>query len=70
VVLTRRALELCTRRGDVHRAAALHNNLADLLHEGGDDDGSRAHAKEAARLFASVGEEAVTAPEIWKLTAW
>jgi tetratricopeptide (TPR) repeat protein len=70
VSLTRRALELCTRRGDVHRAAALHNNLADLLHEGGAEDESRAHAKEAARLFASVGEKAVSAPEIWKLTAW
>ena len=70
VTLTRRALELCGKRGDVHRAAALHNNLADLLHESGDEEGSRSHAKEAARLFASVGEQEIPDPQIWRLTEW
>ena len=27
--------ELCPEQGDRHREAALHNNLADLLHRGG-----------------------------------
>jgi tetratricopeptide (TPR) repeat protein len=70
VELTKRALELCTRRGDVHRQAALHNNLADLMHALGDEEASQEHARAAARLFASVGDEPVTPPAIWRLTAW
>ena len=46
--LTRRALVLCTRQGDRHREAALHNNLADLLHRAGRSDDAMAHLKQAA----------------------
>ena len=34
--LTREALALCAAQGDRHREAALHNNLADLLHAAGE----------------------------------
>ena len=64
------ALELCARRGDIHRQAALHNNLADAFHEIGDETRSREHARAAAALFAQVGEPGVMSPEIWKLVEW
>ena len=64
------ALELCIRRGDVHRQAALHNNLADAFHDMGDEPSSRKHARAAAALFAQVGEPGVMSPEIWKLVEW
>lgn len=70
VELAQEGLELCTRRGDLHRQAALHNNLADLLHEAGREEASRTHAKQAAALFAQVGDEPVSLPEVWKLTEW
>ncbi|HET9235429.1 MAG TPA: tetratricopeptide repeat protein, partial [Candidatus Eisenbacteria bacterium] len=64
------ALELCERRGDVHRQAALHNNLADAFHEAGEEKLSKQHAREAASLFAQVGEPGVMSPEIWMLEEW
>ena len=67
-----RANESCVRWGDRHREAALHNNLADLLHQAGDDEGSMAHLKEAVALFAEIGEPGSlpTNAEIWKLAEW
>ena len=65
------ALGILKRVGDRHQLAALHNNLADTLHQAGRTDLSRAHVTESVRLFADVGLEPGTLePEIWKLSEW
>jgi tetratricopeptide (TPR) repeat protein len=64
------ALELRSRQGDRHREAALHNNLADLLHADGRREEAMAHLKHAVAIFAEVGEPGTLEPEIWKLVAW
>jgi hypothetical protein len=56
--------------GDRHREAALHNNLADLLHTAGREDESMAHLKRAVEIFAEIGERDKLQPEIWKLVEW
>ncbi|MBA2312740.1 MAG: AAA family ATPase, partial [Actinobacteria bacterium] len=68
--LTRTSLELCASQGDLHREAALHNNLADLLHEVGREEEAMRHLKKAVALFAEVGGEEPGQPEIWKLVEW
>ncbi len=66
-----RALSLLEPLGDRHQIAALHSNLADALHEAGDEDLARRHLTESARLFAEVGVEVGQwEPEIWKLSEW
>jgi tetratricopeptide (TPR) repeat protein len=71
IALTSRALELCSEQGDRHREAALHNNLADLLHHAGREPESRDHLKRAVTIFAEIGDgEATTQPEVWKLVEW
>ena len=69
IPLEERALELLDRTGDRHRRAAIHGNLADLLHAAGDEVGSQEHLRTAVTLFAEVGV-GEWEPEIWKLTAW
>ncbi len=64
------ALELCVTLGDRHREAALHNNLADLLHAAGREEESMAHLKRAVEIFAEIGERDELQPEIWKLVEW
>jgi len=64
------ALALCVALGDRHREAALHNNLADLLHAAGRQEESMAHLKQAVEIFAEIGEEGELQPEIWKLAEW
>lgn len=66
----RHALELGERHGDRHRLAALHTNLADLLHADGRTDDAMEHLARAAELFASVDREDERRPEVWKLVAW
>ena len=69
--LTSRALELCSEQGDRHREAALHNNLADLLHQSGREPESMEHLKRAVTIFAEVGDgEGGMQPEVWKLVEW
>jgi DNA-binding SARP family transcriptional activator len=69
--LTARALALCSRQGDRHREAALHNNLADLLHRAGRSDEAMAHLKQAAGAFAEIGGDAdEMQPEVWMLVEW
>jgi DNA-binding SARP family transcriptional activator/Tfp pilus assembly protein PilF len=68
--LTEEALQLCQVQGDRHREAALHNNLADLLRATGRPDDAMAHLKQAVAIFADVGDDAVSRPEIWKLVRW
>ena len=65
------ALELCERIGDRHKQAAVHNNLADLLHEAGRDDEANTHLVHAVKLFTGVGDPAeLLQPQIWMLTDW
>jgi tetratricopeptide (TPR) repeat protein len=64
------ALELGRELGDQHRVAALHTNLADLLHADGQHDAAMIHLKEAARRFASVDVGDTPRPEIWTLVEW
>jgi tetratricopeptide (TPR) repeat protein len=59
------ALELGRELGDQHRMAALHTNLADLLHADGQRDAAMTHLKEAARRFAAVDVGDAPRPEIW-----
>ncbi len=56
--------------GDRHREAALHNNLADLLHALGRGEEAMEHLKLAVGIFADVGERDQLQPEIWKLVRW
>ena len=65
------ALELCIEQGDSHRAAALHNNVADLLHEKGDTDEAMRHLKQATSTLAKIGQDPTgMLPEVWKLVEW
>lgn len=65
------ALELCEQIGDRHRQAAVHNNLADLLHAMDRDEEANAHMVEAVTLFSSVGEPGeLLQPQIWMLADW
>ena len=69
--LLQRALILCEQQGDRHRAAALHNNLADLYHRTGHSDAAMQHLKQAVALFAEIGATVQTQiPEIWRLSEW
>jgi DNA-binding SARP family transcriptional activator/tetratricopeptide (TPR) repeat protein len=66
----RDALSRCAIEGDRHHEAALHNNLADVLHAMGDRDGSLTELRAAVGIFAEVGEPDRHQPEIWKLLDW
>jgi tetratricopeptide (TPR) repeat protein len=68
--VARKALALGARHGDRHRLAALHTNLADLLHADDQADAAIEHLTAAAALFADVDSEVERRPEIWKLVAW
>ena len=70
LALAAEALELGSELGDQHPVAALHTNLADLLHADGQRDAAMAHLKEAARRFASVEVGDAPRPEIWTLVEW
>ena len=64
------ALDLGRELGDQHRMAALHTNMADLLHADGQRDAAMTHLKEAARRFAAVDVGDAPRPEIWTLVEW
>lgn len=66
--LATRALEESEALGDRHREAALHNNLADVLHAVGRGDEAMRHLKRAVSLFSEVG--GAREPEVWKLVEW
>ncbi|MBW4436320.1 MAG: AAA family ATPase [Pleurocapsa minor GSE-CHR-MK-17-07R] len=69
--LLREALELCLQQGDVHHAAALQNNLADLFHVTGQSEQAMIHLKAAVSFFAQVGLRGdPMKPDIWKLAEW
>jgi DNA-binding SARP family transcriptional activator/tetratricopeptide (TPR) repeat protein len=67
----RRALDLAGAAGDRHRMAAIHDNLADFLHEAGDETAAMEELKQAAALFADVGiDPGELEPEVWLLKQW
>lgn len=67
----RQALELATGAGDRHRMAAIHDNLADFLHQAGDEPAALEELKQAAALFADVGiNSGELDPEVWLLKQW
>ena len=68
--LAQEALALGCELGDQHRVAALHTNLADLLHAAGQREAALGHLKEAARGFASVDTGGTPRPEVWTLVEW
>ncbi len=71
IELTQTALDLCQAQGDRYRQAALHNNLANLLHQAGQSEQAMEHLKQAVAIFADIGEETgALQPEIWKLVEW
>jgi hypothetical protein len=68
--LTNEALAMCVAIGDRHREAALHNNLADLLHSAGRREEAMAHLKRAVAVFAEVGEPGALEPGKWRMATW
>lgn len=71
IPLLERALALCVRQGDLHREAALHNNLADLYHLMGDQQAAMDELTQAVALFAEIGSGLGGGnAEIWKLAEW
>ena len=65
------ALELSRAVGDRHAEAAIHGNLADILHAAGNEEASREHQRAAAAILADIGASAGGwQPEIWKLAEW
>ena len=71
IELTKDALRLCERQGDLHHQAALENNLADLFHADGRAEDAMVHLKRAAALFAEIGgRPGDLRPEIWTLVEW
>ncbi len=69
--LTEAALELCTATdADRHHEAALHNNLADLLHASERSEESMIHLKRSVEIFAEIGVDVEPQPGIWKLVRW
>ena len=65
------ALELCRRQGDLHHEAALHNNLADVLHKAGASDEAMEELKSAVAVFARIGaEDEELRPGVWSLADW
>jgi len=71
VATAREALALGRQLGDRHREAALHNNLADILHAAGQRDEAMELQRSAARLFAGVGaSDGGLQPGVWRLVEW
>ncbi len=64
------ALSRAAALGDRHREAALHGNVADVYRTLGRTDDALRSLKQAAAIFAEVGEPGVLAPEIYKLVEW
>ena len=65
------ALELCHKQGDLHHEAALHNNLADVLHKAGARDEAMEELKRAVAVFARIGaEDEELRPGVWSLADW
>lgn len=65
----RDALERAEQQGDLHRLAALHSHMADLLHAEGLEEEAIGELRSSASAFAEV-QGATLRPEVWTLTEW
>jgi len=71
IALAEEALALTVTHGDRHHEAALHSNLADLLHLAGRVEDAQEHLRASVAIYAEIGIVAGEyQPEIWKLTEW
>ena len=65
------ALVLCERFGDRHYEAALHSNLADVLHQAGDETAAQHQIRRSVTIYAEIGREQENwRAEIWQLIEW
>ncbi|MGH7608600.1 MAG: ATP-binding protein [Candidatus Dormibacteria bacterium] len=64
------ALRLGAELADRHRLAALHTNMADLLHAQGEHTRADHHLRESAQSFVLVDPEERLRPEVWTLVEW
>jgi len=66
-----RAIKESLLLGDRHLEAALRSNYADILRASGDTEAAIQQLKQAAVIFAEIGQSAENwEPEIWKLVEW
>lgn len=63
------AIALAGQTGHRHQEAALHNHLADLHHQMGNDDDSKLELTRAVSLFADI-DAGSWEPELWLLRQW
>ena len=71
ITLTDEALAIATTQGDRHRAAALHDHLADYYHAMGNDVVAAEQVKLAVQIFAEISADGLDLnPAIWKLEEW
>ena len=63
------AIAIARKAGHRHHEAALHNHLADLLHQSGQEAGAREALTEAVTLFADIAA-GDWEPEVWLLREW
>jgi DNA-binding SARP family transcriptional activator len=67
----RQAIDESLILGDRHLEAALRSNHADMLREAGRTEEAMQQLKQAASIFAEIGQSAEDwEPEIWKLVEW
>jgi predicted ATPase len=65
------AIDETSLLGDRHLEAALRSNYADILRAAGDTDAALQQLKQAAVIFAEIGQSAESwEPAIWKLVEW
>ncbi len=65
------ALALCERYGDRHYEAALRSNLADVLHQAGEEAAAQEQIKQSVTIYAEIGREQENwRAEIWQLMEW
>lgn len=69
ISLVTEAIEIARRAGYRHRQAALHNHLADLLHQAGREEEAREALTEAVTLFADIAA-GDWEPEVWLMREW
>jgi tetratricopeptide (TPR) repeat protein len=69
--LLRGAVTRCVAIGDRHREAALRDQLAQVLHQGGRPAEAMDELKQAVAIFADIGVEGGSIQtEVWRLTEW
>ncbi len=65
------AIQLCQRYGDRHYEAALRSNLADMLHQSGDETAAQEQIRQSVTIYADIGQAHDSwQAEIWQLMEW